>query len=193
MARLSVITFAFPAFVALAAVLSAPVSFDNGVHTLTKYSTGTTFVAESFKAQSYNDFQISDGVAGDAQSEANAVFVDPFDGVDLSTVDSNTVQTMNTMREAAESAETDEFDPQIEAASGSEATELQNGKIKNKVLKLTGEVQVLNIKIAQAQAKGEDTSDLESDLADEQAKLETNIATDVKNAGQVSKGVTVSS
>ena len=75
---------------------------------------------------------------------------------------------MNTMREAAESAETDDFDPQIDAASGAAADALQNGKIANKVLKLTGEVQVLNIKIAKAKAAGEDTSDLESSLADEQ-------------------------
>jgi hypothetical protein len=49
------------------------------------------------------------------------------------------------MREAAESAETDEFDPQIDAATGTLADELQVGKIKNKVLKLTGEVQGINI------------------------------------------------
>ena len=48
------------------------------------------------------------------------------------------------------------------------ADALQVGKIKNKVLKLTGEVQDINIKIAQAKAKGEDTSDLESSLATEQ-------------------------
>ena len=72
------------------------------------------------------------------------------------------------MREAAEDAETDQFNPAIKAASGDEADALQNGKIKNKVLKLTGEVQDINIKIAQAKAKGEDTSDLESSLATEQ-------------------------
>lgn len=111
------------------------------------------------------------------------------------------------MREAAESAETDDFDSQIAAASGAAADALQVGKIKNKVLKLTGEVQVLNIKvredyagrnqldincytqIAQAKANGEDTSDLESDLNDEQTKLTTNIATDESNAGKASKGV----
>ena len=38
----------------------------------------------------------------------------------------------------------------------------------SKVLNLTGEVQVLQIKIAKAKASGDDTSDLESDLADEQ-------------------------
>ncbi|KAK0225701.1 hypothetical protein IW262DRAFT_1538873, partial [Armillaria fumosa] len=156
---------------------------------------------------SYADFQISDGVAGKAAAEANAVFVgksyvpirwrraaliihtspDPFDNVDLATVDSQTLDDMQTMREAAESAETEDFNPAIAAASGAEADALQVGKIKNKVLKLTGEVQVLNIKIAQAQASGDDTSDLEDSLAEEQTKLNTNIATDVKNAGETSQ------
>ena len=55
---------------------------------------------------------------------------------------------MNNMREAAEAAETDDFNPAIKAASGAAADALQVGKIKNKVLKLTGEVQVLNIKVS---------------------------------------------
>ena len=117
---------------------------------------------------------------------------------------------MNTMREAAEDAETSLFNPAIDAASGAAADALQNGKIANKVLKLTGEVQVLNIKIAKAKAAGTDTSDLESDLAAEQyvsllslmgehcsdaggincrKKLTTNIATDKASAGQAQKGV----
>jgi hypothetical protein len=70
----------------------------------------------------------------------------PFANVDLSTISSDTIDALNTMREAAESAETDEFNPQIAAASGADQTALQNGKIKNKVLKLAGEVQVINIK-----------------------------------------------
>ena len=51
------------------------------------------------------------------------------------------------MREAAEDAETAQFNPAIAAESGAEADALQVGKIKNKVLKLTGEVQVLNIQV----------------------------------------------
>jgi hypothetical protein len=47
-------------------------------------------------------------------------------------------------------------------------TALQNGKIANKVLKLTGEVQVINIKIAKAKAAGDSTTDLESKLKEEQ-------------------------
>ena len=125
---------------------------------------------------------------------------------------------METMRKAAESAETDQFNPAIEAASGADADALQNGKIQNKVLKLTGEVQVLKIKLAKAQAAGDDTASIESKIAAEQCvsafcmswiwffacactvdadyaphicrkKLSNNIATDKKSAGEASKGV----
>jgi len=143
----------------------------------------------TFVEQAYADFQISDGVGGGAQAQANAVFVDPFANVDLTTISEDTIEALDTMREAAESAETDDFDPQIDAATGSTAAALQVGKIKNKVLKLTGEVEVLNIKIAQAQATGADTTSLESDLSSETTKLNTNIALDQANAGDASEGV----
>lgn len=158
---------------------------------------------------SYADFQISDGTTGNAAAEANAVFVDPFAGVDLATLDDSVADNIETMRQAAESAETDDFNPAIAAASGDAgtsfvlpigiiktltsprvlATALQNGKIKNKVLKLTAEVQGLQIKLAKAQAAGSDTSSIESKIAAEQKKLTTNIATDTKNAGEASQGV----
>ncbi|KAG5220081.1 small secreted protein [Salix suchowensis] len=145
---------------------------------------------------SYADFQISDGVTGDAEALAKAVFVDPFEGVDLATVSDQTQNDVETMRKAAEAAETGQFNPAIDAADGAEALTsfsaadaLQNGKIKNKVLKLTGSVQVLNIKIAKAAAKGDDTSDLETKLQTQLGKLNKNIATDVAAAGEASKGV----
>lgn len=56
---------------------------------------------------SYQSFQISDGVAGNAEAEANAVFVDPFDGQDLATVDDATLDALSVMRELAEDAETE--------------------------------------------------------------------------------------
>ncbi|KAJ7128903.1 hypothetical protein C8R43DRAFT_1090099 [Mycena crocata] len=138
--------------------------------------------------------------SSNAKNEANIVFVDSFPA-DLST------GYLGTMREAAEDAETDQLNPQIDVATGADGTSmyfqpppvyithtssadaLQVGKIKNKVLKLTGEVQQLKIKIAIANAAGEDTSDLESSLADERTKLTTNIATDVKSKCVASKGV----
>lgn len=44
--------------------------------------------------------------------------IDPFGSVDLATVDSTSLDNLQTMREAAESAETDDFNPQIDDASG---------------------------------------------------------------------------
>ncbi|KAH8828155.1 hypothetical protein DL96DRAFT_1709445 [Flagelloscypha sp. PMI_526] len=145
----------------------------------------------AFKLQDYNDFQISDQVAGDAEAHANAVFVDVFQGVDLATIDSATVDNIETMRSQAEDAETEAFNPAIAAATGAEADALQVGKIQNKVLKLTGITQKIKIQIAQATAAGDDTADLESKLAEEQKKLDTNIATDKASAGATSKGVTL--
>ncbi|WVW79377.1 hypothetical protein I302_101345 [Kwoniella bestiolae CBS 10118] len=135
----------------------------------------------TFALQDYAAFQISDGVAGDAAAEANAIFVDPFDGCDLSTVDADSLDNMSAMREAAEDAETELFNPQIDAATGVEADALQVGKIKNKVLKLTAFSQVLNIKIAQ----GDDAS--VTKLEEEQGKLTKNIATDEASAGEASQ------
>ncbi|WWC64018.1 uncharacterized protein I303_106624 [Kwoniella dejecticola CBS 10117] len=133
----------------------------------------------TFALQDYAAFQISDGVAGNAEAEANAVFVDPFAGCDLATVDADSLDNMKAMREAAEDAETELFNPQIDAADGAAADSLQIGKIKNKVLKLTGFNQVLRIQAAQ----GEDTADK---LAEEQTKLDKNIATDEASAGEAS-------
>ncbi|EPS97179.1 hypothetical protein FOMPIDRAFT_1032068 [Fomitopsis schrenkii] len=152
-------------------------------------SNTTSAAAGTFQQLDYSQFQISDGTGGNAEAQANAVFVDPFTNVDLATIDAATVTALQTMREAAEDAETSQFNPAIAAATGTAADALQVGKIKNKVLKLTGEVQVLNIQIAQAQASGDDTSDLESKLTEEQTKLTKNIATDVANNGKTSQGV----
>lgn len=73
------------------------------------------------------------------------------------------------MREAAEDAETDLFNPAIEEAGDSaEGDALSVGKIMNKVLKLTGEVQALNIQLAQQKADGKDTSATEAKIEEEQ-------------------------
>jgi len=146
----------------------------------------------TFVVQDYSKFQISSGTAGNAQAQANAVFVTPFAGRDLSTVTQAELDAINTMREAAESAETDLFNPQITAAGASTAAgiALQNGKIKNKVLKLTAEVQSFAIKIAQDTAAGKSTTSDTASQATEQKKLTTNIALDVKAAGQASQAAT---
>lgn len=52
------------------------------------------------------------------------------------------------MAKAAVDAEDADFNPAIDAASGAAADALNVGKTKNKVLKLTGEVQTLNIQVS---------------------------------------------
>jgi hypothetical protein len=83
--------------------------------------------------QTYNELSISAGVAGNAKAEALAKF--PVDMSNLAGVSAADIATIQTERESAESAEVDAFNPAIAAASGAAATALQNGKIKNKVLK----------------------------------------------------------
>jgi len=122
----------------------------------------------------------SGGKAGTAQAEALAKL--PISTSDLAAVSAADLSTLQTERETAEAAETDAFNPAVDAASGAAATALQNGKIKNKVLKLTFEVAALQVQ----QAQGKDTADK---IAEEQKKLDTNIALDEKAAGQVSRTV----
>ena len=81
----------------------------------------------------YDDLSISAGTAGNAQAEALAKF--PVSTADFATVSADDLDTIQTERESAESAETDAFNPAVDAASGDAKTALQNGKIKNKVLK----------------------------------------------------------
>jgi hypothetical protein len=78
------------------------------------------------------------------------VFIDMFTDVDLKTVPSATLSSMSNMRSAAEDAEAD-FLTAIDAAGGASTTKgaaLQVGLIKNKVLKLTGLLQIDTIKVS---------------------------------------------
>lgn len=141
-------------------------------------ATGATG-ASVLSSSAYNDFQISTGVAGTAEAKANALFADL--PTDLSTVTADDLAIVKGVHDAAEDAETDAFDPAVDAADGDAADALQVGKIQNKVLKLTAEVLGIQIEAAQG---GDD-----SDLAAEQTKLTTNIATDVASAGDASTAV----
>jgi hypothetical protein len=73
------------------------------------------------------------------------------------------------------------FNEQIDAASG-DTTALENGKIKNKVLKLKLEVLALQIEAAQG-----DPDDAK--IQEEQTKLDKNISLDEAAAGEASLGV----
>ncbi|KAF2459011.1 hypothetical protein BDY21DRAFT_362514 [Lineolata rhizophorae] len=134
----------------------------------------------------YSEFQISDGVAGNAQAEVFEQF--PIDTSDLASVSASDLDIIKSARETAEAAEVDAggFNEAIDAAGGADSAEgapLQTGKIKNKVLKLQLEVLALQIE----QAQGDDG--VAEKLDEEQAKLDTNVALDEEAAGQPSQSV----
>lgn len=119
-------------------------------------------------ATSYADFQVSDGVAGNALAEVQAKFPLPSD---LSTVSAADQKVISDARVVAESAEVDAggFNDALKTATGDAATALQVGKIKNKVLKLSLEVSDLQI------SQAVDGKDNTAKIAAEQKKLDNNI------------------
>lgn len=137
--------------------------------------------------QSYNDFSVSSGVSGSALAEVNANF--PVDTSNLAGVSASDLAIISKAAQISESAETATggFNDAIAAAGGTGTTAgkaLQNGKIKNKVLKL--QTDVLRIQIEAAQ--GGDGSQ----LATQQKKLATNVALDVAAKGQTATAISFS-
>ncbi|GJC90775.1 hypothetical protein ColLi_13613 [Colletotrichum liriopes] len=130
-----------------------------------------------FSTQTFNDLSISGGTAGTAEQEA----LDKLSGLptDLTQVSKADLDFLNSVNQIANDAEKEAFNPAIEAATGEEADALQRGKIKNKVLKLTATM----MKLQAQQAQGEDVA---AKMAEEQKKLDNNIAQDVAEAGNES-------
>ncbi|CAN9114026.1 hypothetical protein CUC08_Gglean002743 [Alternaria sp. MG1] len=127
----------------------------------------------------YNDISISGGQAGNAQAEAMAVF-SALDLQNPGNIDPADLTFLNEVNQVANDAEKEAFNPAVEAATGDEADQIQNGKIKNKVLKLMATV----IKLQAQQAQGDDS--VADKLAEEMTKLNNNIKQDTAAAGQVS-------
>jgi len=140
--------------------------------------------ASVLSSQSYSDLQISDGKAGNAEQEAASKF-QGLDTGDLSKVSDADVKLIKGIHDIAEKAEVEAFNPSIEKATGDEAKALQNGKIKNKVLKTSATVLALEIQ----KAKGENVD--AAVLTKEKAKKAKNIQLDVAAKDQASKSVTV--
>jgi len=152
-------------------------------------------------AKTYDEISISGGTAGNGEAEALAVFSaldlnDLANGklsqrqhtlimfcTDRSIVDPADVKFLGGVNDVGNAAEKGAFNTAISAASGDAAQALQNGKIKNKILKLTATSLELQIQAAQ----GKDTA---AKLASETKKLNNNIALDKAAAGQASTKLT---
>lgn len=101
-----------------------------------------------FPPTPYSSVQISDGVAGNGEAEAAAVCIglcydvliknlvltyhclEPFAGIDLATVDAESLENLAVLRKAAEEAESD-FNDAIDAAEGAAKAALNIGKASN--------------------------------------------------------------
>ncbi|KAI8942295.1 hypothetical protein NX059_000374 [Plenodomus lindquistii] len=127
----------------------------------------------------FNDISIAGGVAGNAEAEALAVF-SALDLENPENIDPADLAFLGAVNDVANDAEVEAFNPAVEAATGDEAAQIQNGKIKNKVLKLTATVIELEAKQAQGDAS------VAAKLEEETTKLNNNIALDTEAAGQVS-------
>ncbi|KAH9215221.1 hypothetical protein DL95DRAFT_140905 [Leptodontidium sp. 2 PMI_412] len=162
-------------FALVATTLSAPTHHAKRAHS----------VKRALTSKPYNDFSVSSGVAGSALAEVNANF--PV-GSDLSAVSASDLAIISAAAQVSEQAEvaTGGFNDAIAAAGGQGTTEgkaLQVGKIKNKVLKL--QTDVLRLQIQAAQGK----TGLDAQIAQQQKKLNTNVALDVAAKGQTAKAI----
>jgi len=138
----------------------------------------------------YAEFQISDGVAGNAAAEAAAVFLDPFEGTDLASVPYETYDRLIMARGAAEDAEIELFDPAIEdaEAEGSEwlVDALEAGMAKNRVLYIVASMQAMQIRMAQNRARNITDPYEEEDLNQVEADLRWVVNADQENYGKKS-------
>ncbi len=114
-----------------------------------------------------------------------------IDQTNLAGVAASDLAIISKAAQVSEDAETGTggFDDAIAAAGGTgttAGTALQNGKIKNKVLKLQTDVLRIQIEVAQGNTASQ------SELAGQQAKLATNVALDKAATGQASTAVSFS-
>ncbi|KAH6684014.1 hypothetical protein B0J14DRAFT_693289 [Halenospora varia] len=145
--------------------------------------------AAVLKVQTYNAFSVSSGVAGNALAEVNAKF--PVDQTNLAGVAAADLAIIAKAAQVSEQAEvaTGGFNDAIAAAGGQTTTAgkaLQNGKIKNKVLKLQTDVLRIQIEVAQGNTAAG------SQLTAQQTKLATNVALDKAAAGQAATAISFS-
>ncbi|KAK0656624.1 hypothetical protein B0T16DRAFT_315860 [Cercophora newfieldiana] len=136
--------------------------------------------------QSYSQFQVSNGVGGNALAEVAQKF--PVDESNLADLDPEDLAIIKAAGEVAEDAEVGPggFNEAIEAAGGKNTAAgkaLQVGKIKNKVLKLQLSVLALGAEVAQGR------TDRAAKLQEQKTKLAKNVQLDEDAAGQRSTPV----
>ncbi|KNF02100.1 hypothetical protein PSTG_04598 [Puccinia striiformis f. sp. tritici PST-78] len=150
-----------------------------------------TFAKRGLTLQDYPNFQISNGVAGRCAQKAASVFLKPYElnqekliqtnplKVQITKADLDTCKTMN--RAAVDAEDKFVFAINNVGSKSSVGRELENGKICNKVLKLTAAVLCLQMEL---KLKPSSDSSRTIKLDDEIKKLQKNIQLDQAAKGQ---------
>lgn len=143
---------------------------------------GPLGASKIFPFRKYEDFQISDGVAGHSLERANEVFVKPFEGINFAEI------TQLDLNNLAAMANVSIFNEKlfVEAIKKSGGTSkhpnapLAAGLIANKVLKLVAAAQVIEIH----KKVNIDLPHSATSLQDYHKKLGKNVKLDKQRAGQ---------
>ncbi|EJD40488.1 hypothetical protein AURDEDRAFT_170484 [Auricularia subglabra TFB-10046 SS5] len=168
------------------------VSHSNSAPTIVPHSKSASTIESQgirlIEYRPYNDIQISHTVGGTAYAEASAVFVSPFAGVALSGVSYADFDAVMLMAEAAEDADFELFAPAVASAENLTIGDaLEVGRVKNKVLQLTGVLQAMKIKLARRRPVAEDPLwDIYHAVRD---TLDEYVEMDAANAGLPSLGL----
>ncbi|KAL2889767.1 hypothetical protein HOO65_020309 [Ceratocystis lukuohia] len=154
------------------------------------YDSGVSKRADVLTVKNYADFQVSSGVAGNALQEVDDEFNAAAFRANPADVSDNDIAIMKAARVTAENAETEAggFNEAIDAAGKDTdaGKALQNGKIKNKVMKLELQVLLADIEIGK---NGDADGSVAAKRTQELTKLNKNVALDEKNAGAASTAV----
>ncbi|KAI7954021.1 hypothetical protein MJO28_006568 [Puccinia striiformis f. sp. tritici] len=100
-----------------------------------------------FPFKKYEEFQISDGIAGTSLEKARKVFVEPFSGINLEEITQNDLNNLVTMMRFAVESE-NPFNDALKKAGSTKRrpnVPLTAGKVANKILKLVGAIQVIEV------------------------------------------------
>ncbi|PLW19681.1 hypothetical protein PCANC_04826 [Puccinia coronata f. sp. avenae] len=153
----------------------------------------------------YEEFQISDGLSGNCSKKAERIFLTPYNVTQVTllntgtpnpigrvngvSIDKSDLDVCKKMTRAAVDAE-DSFNTEITKSGGPKTIlgrEFQNGKICNKVLKLTGSVLCLQMEVQLGVA----TTARRKKIAEQITNLQENILIDKAASGQKQRSVQV--
>ncbi|KAH9456504.1 hypothetical protein Pst134EA_011767 [Puccinia striiformis f. sp. tritici] len=135
-----------------------------------------------FPFKKCEEFQISDGIAGTSLEKARKVFVEPFSGINLEEITQNDLNNLVTMMRFAVESE-NPFNDALKKAGSTKRrpnVPLTAGKVANKILKLVGAIQVIELH----QKLNIKQADPEGRIKEHQAKLAKNLKLDRHYAGR---------